>query len=263
VCGRTLLRGERAEVYLSGGTRHSVCELCTSRALHGGWIREGTVPEYDESSTRLDRRRSLLGRWRGRREEEPEPEPEPDSLPVDDSRQESSAPGRFEFASEEPTAPPVRSPARPSARSAPPSARSAPRPTGRGAARARERERANAAETRQREPRHVRAVPTSVENKISSAVSLFNGSEHPRTVAGIARSLGLPDVSVQPSEALASMVNVVVAWELCWYRYEVDLSDEVPTVRVTAQGYELDELSAQELQINATADDRGMLDLSA
>ena len=25
-----------------------------------------------------------------------------------------------------------------------------------------------------------------------------------------------------------SAVNIVVAWELCWYRYEVDLSDEVP-----------------------------------
>jgi hypothetical protein len=115
----------------------------------------------------------------------------------------------------------------------------------------------------EREPRHVRAVPTSIENKTSSAVSLFNGSEHPRTVAGIARSLGLPEVSVRPSDTLASMVNVVVTWELCWYRYEVDLSDEVPTVRVAGQGYELDELSAQELQINATADDRGMLDLSS
>lgn len=247
MCGRTLLRGERAEVYLSGGTRHSVCELCTSRALHGGWIREGTVPEYDESNARLDRRRSLLGRWRGRREVGADPGR--DAFLIDDDRQESSPPGRFEPPGEEPI-PPARPPARPSAR---PTSRAAGRP----------RERANAAETRQREPRHVRAVPTSIENKISSAVSLFNGSEHPRTVAGIARSLGLPEVSVRPSDTLASMVNIVVAWELCWYRYEVDLSDEVPTVRVAAQGYELDELSAQELQGNATADDRGMLDLSA
>ena len=39
------------------------------------------------------------------------------------------------------------------------------------------------------------------------------------------------------------MVNIVVSWELCWYRYEVDLSDEVPAVRAAAQGYELTELS--------------------
>ena len=110
-----------------------------------------------------------------------------------------------------------------------------------------------------REPRHVRAVPTSIEHKISSAVSLFNASEHPRTVAGIARSLGLPEVSVLPAPALPSVVNVVVSWELCWYRYEVDLSDEVPSVRGSGQGYELDELEPAERKCNAVADDRGML----
>jgi hypothetical protein len=114
-----------------------------------------------------------------------------------------------------------------------------------------------------REPRHVRAVPTSIEHKISSAVTLFNSSEHPRTAAGIARSLGLPEVSVHPSDALPSVVHVVVSWELCWYRYEVDLSDEVPTVRKAGQGYELSELNPVELQINAAADERGKLDLIA
>jgi hypothetical protein len=34
VCGRTLLRGERAETYLAGGSRREVCELCTARAMH-------------------------------------------------------------------------------------------------------------------------------------------------------------------------------------------------------------------------------------
>ncbi len=46
---------------------------------------------------------------------------------------------------------------------------------------------------------------------------------------GSRRSLGLPDVSVHPADADGSIVNVVVSWELCWYRYEVDLSDEVPS----------------------------------
>ncbi|MGH2929660.1 MAG: hypothetical protein ACRDL8_15780, partial [Solirubrobacteraceae bacterium] len=66
VCGRTLLRGEHAEIYLSGGTRRSVCELCTSRAVHGGWVREGQVPSYEESGARPERRRSLMSRLRGR-----------------------------------------------------------------------------------------------------------------------------------------------------------------------------------------------------
>ncbi len=52
------------------------------------------------------------------------------------------------------------------------------------------------------------------------------------------------------------------SWELCWYRYEVDLSDEIPTVRVAGQGYELDELAPEERKPNASADDNGSLTLA-
>jgi hypothetical protein len=58
-----------------------------------------------------------------------------------------------------------------------------------------------------------------------------------------------------------SLVNVVVAWELCWYRYEIDLSDDVPSVRVADQGIELDELAPEERQPNAFSDDTGSLAL--
>ena len=246
MCGRTLLRGERAEIYLSGGSRRSVCELCTSRALHGGWVREGEVPAYDESSSRPDRRRSLFGRLRGRRDPRDARETrEPEAL--DDL---PALPPTFED-----EAPPA--PAAPRAQPRPrpqPSSPSWPAPVSRAASRL-----AGAS----REPRHVRAVPTSIEHKISSAVGLFNDSEHPRTVAGIGRSLGLPDVSVHPSDANGSVVHVVISWELCWYRYEVDLRDEVPTVRVGEQGYELSELSEIERQNNAIADDRGRLRLAS
>jgi hypothetical protein len=97
---------------------------------------------------------------------------------------------------------------------------------------------------------------------MSSAVEVFNSSEHPRTVAGIARSLGRPVVSVLPAPELPSAVNVVVAWELCWYRYQVDLSDELPSARVADRGYELDELSPDEQRPTAVADDRGILSLN-
>lgn len=224
VCGRTLLRGERAEIYVGGGDRHSVCELCTQRALHTGWVREGTIPDYD-TGTRVDRRRSLFSRLRPRRE-----------VAYENEAHEPNFDDDFRGAPISPLPPPVR--AEPPAR--PPAARQSP-PV--------------------REPRHVRAVPTSIEHKISSAVDLFNSSEHPRTVAGIGRSLGIPEVSVLPAAELPSVVNVVVAWELCWYRYELDLSDEVPSVRVAAQGYELDELEPEERRYNALADDRGMLSL--
>ena len=250
VCGRTLLRGEHAEVYLSGATRRSVCELCTSRALHGGWVREGTVPAYEASNGRIDRRRSLLGRLRSRRDSDDDVELDGAPDPLVDLP-DASPPAVGGSAPPWPDPPPARAPERrPGLRLR----RPAPAP-GREPAVARD------GSTR-REPRHVRAVPTSIEHKIASAVSLFNGSEHPRTVAGIARSLGLPEVSVHPSDPVASVVNMVVSWELCWYRYEVDLSDELPSVRVAGQGYELVELSALERQPNATADDHGRLSLS-
>ncbi len=222
MCGRTLLRGERAEVYLNGGVRREVCELCTSRALHEGWIREGTMPPGDGREGRPDRRRSFLSRLLTKRE-----------APARSAAPAASIPEEFEERASEPAPAPEAAPRRDRVRE------------------------------RLREPRHVRAIPTSAEHKIASAVDLFNGSEHRRTIAGVARSLGAPTVSVRPAEEGLSLVNVVASWELCWYRYEVDLSEEVPTVRLSAQGYELDELPAEDLSANAVSDERGSLSLSA
>jgi hypothetical protein len=255
VCGRTLLRGERAEVYLSGGTRHSVCELCTSRALHGGWVREGTVPDYDEAGARVDRRRSLFGRRRGRREAPEDALAPPPAFGSDEELPEAPPPLGL---SESVTMPRSAGPA--------PEWPDGPPRTERRSRRRREAP-TEAVPAREpasgREPRHVRAVPTAIEHKIEAAIELFNGSEHPRTVAGIARSLGLPDVSVHPADPVASLVNVTIWWELCWYRYEVDLSDEVPSVRVAGQGYDLDEMSELERQMNAESGDDGRLRLGA
>jgi hypothetical protein len=203
---------------VGGGTRRSVCELCKERALHEGWVREGTAPAYNAGDASNDRRRSLLGRLRARREAAAQSGPSPTLADELDGHSWSEA-----------TA---------------------------GSRRDAERSRG-----RVREPRHVRAVPTSVEHKAASAVELFNDSEHRRTVAGVARSLGAPAVAVNPSEASPSLVNVVVSWELCWYRYEVDLSDDQPSVRVAGQGYELEELAPDELQANAAADEQGSLSL--
>ncbi len=208
VCGRTLLRGERAHSFLEGGTHRSVCELCTARAQQEGWIREGTVPAYDGRDSGSDRRRSLLGRLRRRRDGAVAPEATL-GPPEEQSVQASTAPER---------------PAR-----------------------------------RRREPRHVRAVPSSPQQRISSAIAAFNSSEHPRTVAGVARSLGLPSVSVRPRAGSPSVVRVVVGWELCWYRYEVDLADEDGGVRAAGQGNELHELEADEREPNAVCDERGLL----
>jgi hypothetical protein len=203
VCGRTLLRGEHPDAYLAGGERRLVCDLCTSRAVHEGWVREGTVPDFDRDAATRDRRRSPLGWLRSRRGAE-----------------------ALETDGVQPT-----DPAMP------------------------------AYVVGVREPRHVRAVPASMEQKIASAIEAFNGSEHARTIAGVARSLGSPSVSVRPFEGRPSIVSVVAAWELCWYRYEVDLSDDRSGVRLAAQGAELEELSDEERDGNATADADGFLEL--
>jgi hypothetical protein len=215
VCGRTLLRGERAHPYIDRGTRRTVCELCTSRAEQEGWLREGAVPAFDDPSGQRDRRRSLLGRLRRRRQ--------PSAAAVE--------PDFDPLAGAEPP---------------PPAAPTAPVPE-------------PASRPRRRETRHVRAVPTSAEHRIAFAIEAFNGSEHPRTVAGVARSLGLPAVSVRPVPGHPSVVHLVIAWELCWYRYEFDLADEDGGVRLAAQGQELDELTQSEQEANAACDEYGRL----
>jgi hypothetical protein len=69
ICGRTLLRGEHAETFLAGGSRRQVCDLCTARAQHEGWIRESGGDELELRHTRHDGRgRSFLDRLRARRE---------------------------------------------------------------------------------------------------------------------------------------------------------------------------------------------------
>ena len=65
VCGRTILKGERAEVYLApGGHRHQVCDLCATRAQHHGWIRESGAGDLPARMPRNEPRRGMLGRLR-------------------------------------------------------------------------------------------------------------------------------------------------------------------------------------------------------
>jgi len=96
---------------------------------------------------------------------------------------------------------------------------------------------------------------------MAAAVQAFNSSEHPRTMSGIARSLGLPVVSIRPVDTSPGTVRILLAWELCWYRYEVDLRDDPGGVRLNAQGSELHELAPAELEANATTDESGVLSL--
>jgi hypothetical protein len=209
VCGRTLLRGEHAEHYLAGGERRNVCDLCTPRAQHEGWIRESGADDLELRHPRHEGR-SFIDRLRsGRRE-----------------RAREAAEKQEEVEVEEPVKPAkVRQPV--------------PAP----------------------EPRHIRAVPTNAELKMQRALDVFNASDHTRTVGGVARSLGAPGVCVRPRPDRPAVVAITVMWELSWYRFEVDLSDEAGGVRRDAQGDELSELIPEEQVVNAAADERGALHL--
>jgi hypothetical protein len=82
-------------------------------------------------------------------------------------------------------------------------------------------------------------------------------------VAGVARSLGVPGVSVHAVEDGGNAVMIVVAWELCWYRYVVDFDQEPVEARCVAQGTELMELPHEDRLANADVSRAGALSLSA
>jgi hypothetical protein len=236
VCGRTLLRGEKADVFLHGGQRRTVCELCTARASNEGWIREG----FDDPDLAANERggRGLLARLRRRERAVPAEAPAPAPAPVaevDPAWAEDD--GYYEDEPLEPAAAPVAE--EPVYYEEP-----APEP-------AYEPEPEPAAQPVARAGGGYGGGPSNVELKLARALELFNASGHPRTVAGVSRSLGAPMVSVRPSTTAGAVVDVVVGWELSWYRYAVD-----------AQGSELSELEPAEQQPNAEADDRGGLRLA-
>ena len=244
ICGRTLLRGEAAVPFLAGGERRQVCELCTARAAHEGWIREAGGDELGVRGAHTEGRgRSLIGRLRQRRER-PAADVAAEAQELDSALAAELAAGEHPVIADTPPPKPPRR--RRAVRD--------PEPEPRGAQEA----------DPPREPRHVRAVPTNAELKMVRALDVFNGSEHVRTVSGVARSLGPPAVSVRPLPDRPSVVGITVMWELSWYRFEIDLSDEAGGVLRAGQGAELSELTDGEPdQVNAAADERGSLVLAA
>jgi hypothetical protein len=263
VCGRSLLRGETPDVFLAGGQRRTVCELCVPRAAAEGWLREADNHASSIRPTRARRAGSLLGRLRQLREpgngslrgerqvaashetgvELPD-EDLYDFLDGDGEPQELrerelyigsvevAEPGEGAWSAENDFLPVegVNPEDSRSARARPP-----------------------------RASQSAGQAATAGELKVARALEVFNAGEQPRRVAGVARSLGAPTVTVRPLEESGSTVAIVVAWELCWYRYEVDLGDEAAGSQLVAQGMELDELPAEDRLANAAADERGEL----
>ncbi len=268
VCGRRLLRGEQSDVFITGGQRRMVCELCTTRATHEGWLRESDGHAKSARAARPQRGRSLLGRLRPRGVAGAGGS---SRSAQGTARGGGSRGGLYDFLDS-----------------------SSPELGGEGVGEQAGHELAYSDQGQEEQSRGVpersggergqaaydgahgsstssgatvrrqaaeQPNPTTGELKAARALEVFNAGEQPRRMAGVARSLGVPAVRVAPVAESGGVVAIVVAWELCWYRYEVDLGDEAAGVRLVGQGMELEELEAAERLPNAAADERGMLTL--
>ncbi|MGE4426712.1 MAG: hypothetical protein AB7G37_09705 [Solirubrobacteraceae bacterium] len=252
-CGRHLLRGETPEVFLDDGTRHEVCALCVPRALHAGWIRVGVdgAPTLEPDRGR----RGSLREWfrrrgpkrggpptptAGRRERPARPAGRRPGSPGEQKR--PSDPSEGDLASVQRMAP-TRRPHRiedeldMATDEAYEAVSLAEQGTTAGGGRAQ--------------------VISAGTRMAARAVDLYNHSEHPRTVAGVARSLGPPWVTIRTIEG--SLMRIVIAWELTWYRFEVDLARESNGVNATGNGSALGDLLPGDVEPNAVADEHGYL----
>ena len=297
LCERTILKGERIDTFVVAGERRRVCELCTFRAVRARWPRESAVEERPPDREQSRPRRSVWakaaqwaedqGLWTAPREL-PGSRPEP-AARAPRTQGAARAP-RTQGRRGAPSPPPERTPgdalsvgsAGGSTADAFESSNGGRRPESEAdvdvpaagvdtAAWARRPVRAaggvplrDMLPGRRREPRAVRAVPASREGKLELALELFNASEHRRTITGIGRALGAPWVSAVPigDATAAREVAIVVAWELSWYRYRVDLDDGEEAVMLLDRGDEVGELEDNLRTWNAEADAEGRLGLA-
>jgi hypothetical protein len=261
VCGRRLLRGEHPDVFLAGGRRRNVCELCAPRAVDEGWLREHDGHSVSPPPARQRRGRSLLERLRQLKEPARHGEAMV-SVPV------AAHPGtgthglgggsHYSTEPEQGALEPDSPVGHPAFSDHPRSAEDEP---GLEAARAAPAAPFGVPEVAPGWERLEDALPRSGELKAQRALEVFNAGEHPRRVVGIARSLGVPGVSVRPLGDSGSKVAIVIAWELCWYRYLVDLADEDAGASVVGEGTELSELNGDDRPVNANAAEDGRLSL--
>lgn len=90
------------------------------------------------------------------------------------------------------------------------------------------------------------------------AAELFNASAFRRTVSGVAKALGPPQVSIVPLSGVNAETVVTFAWDISWYQYRVAPESGQP-VRLEERGHDLDELDPSYTAWNARLDDADRL----
>jgi len=219
VCGRTILKGERTEAYQSADGRRF--EVCELCFERADGLGWIRAAGADEAFARAPRPEPRRSLLGRLRGRRPEPPARSEAPPVEQEPVFEGGNGSQPPGPEPEPTPPPRS--------------------------------------RPKHPRHVRAVPTTAEAKVERSLDVFNESGHQRTVAGLARTLGTPFVAAVPSLDEPSFVDLVVAWELSWYRFRVDLGDAADPVVLVENGEELEQIDQTLRDWNATIDGEGRL----
>lgn len=221
VCGRRLLQGEVVNWYVApDSSRRPVCELCVPRAERARWVREREGEQLMPLRPVRATRAGItkrVGRFFGSGGEDEFEIEQFDTAAQPADDQQSRRKVRA---------------ARRKGREVPPPIVTDP-------------------------PRSVRAVPTGPMAKLVQGLALFNDSQFPRTIAGLSRSLGDPQVAAV--NASDNNVEVYVGWDIVWYSYRIDLGDATEPVEQSGRGNDTAELSDVVQGWNALADDYGRL----
>jgi hypothetical protein len=110
------------------------------------------------------------------------------------------------------------------------------------------------------EPEPESSLPVPTARAIERGVDAFNASAYRRTVASIAKSLGVPRASVVVLSGNRPDAIVTVVWEISWYQYRVE-AEQGGHVRLEARGDDPGDIDQRWRDWNAQVADDGQLTL--
>jgi hypothetical protein len=96
---------------------------------------------------------------------------------------------------------------------------------------------------------------------VRAALEAFNASAGPRTITGLARSLGRPQATVVAVRAPGggAGARLTVAWDLAWYQWEIREGKRGPEVRRSGTGEGAEQLRAADRNWNLAIAEDGTL----
>ncbi|HZY57062.1 MAG TPA: hypothetical protein VFE09_04610, partial [Rubrobacteraceae bacterium] len=100
------------------------------------------------------------------------------------------------------------------------------------------------------------------DQRLRAGISLFNASEHTRTVASISKALGLPKVRVDSGDGSSAKPVITFFWsDMAWRRYVSDPTEgvEEPRVYLVESGDDPSGINRSDREPNARMDAQGRL----